>query len=161
VDHADESVYLLDMSRCTPQEAITRVLSPTAWTAVDYTVAMGEGVMLFCPPGSEAPPIKLSLDVSGWHHMFVATYKNPMWPDYCLLVKLDSDNGYTRAVPETFRPEKDLADPDMKAGPNDLCEAYWKTANLDHNTLIFDRSRHGSMADSVANIAYIRLVSLS
>ena len=50
------------------------------WTAVDFTIEQGEGKMLFCGPDSQAPPLRLNPRKSGWHHIFVATYRPSLDP---------------------------------------------------------------------------------
>ncbi|MEW6752236.1 MAG: hypothetical protein AB1505_14835 [Candidatus Latescibacterota bacterium] len=129
---------------------------------MEYSVAAGRGRMLFCGPGSQTPPVRLPLPVQGWHHLFVATYRSPQYPGACLRLKLGSDASWTRAAAEDFRPEKDLVDRRMFPGPADLCEAYWKSVDLPPGEeVLFHRPVAGSMADTVANVAYLRLVPLS
>ena len=46
-DVDDPSVYLLDLSRATPNAAISDRLTQDCWTAVDYEIEAGVGRMLF------------------------------------------------------------------------------------------------------------------
>ena len=157
----DESIYLLDMAACEPRSAVSDAFEQGKWTAVPYSIGQGEGCMLFSGPDTHAPPVRLKLGMSGWHHIFVGTYTRTTADPYCLLLKLSDDPGYTRAVPEVFRPEKDLVSPEMVPGQADLCEAYWKSADLTGREIVFHRPAAGEMAETVANIAYIRLLPAS
>lgn len=162
MDRENEAVYLLDMGKCAPGSAISGEFGRGKWTSVEYSITAGKGQMLFCGPDSQAPPVRLGLPVAGWHHLFIGTYRHPLFKDSCLLLKLDSDPAYSRAVGEDFRPEKDLVSPEMLPGPTDICEAYWKSAELaEGEGVVFHRPAAGSMADTIANVAYVRLVPMS
>lgn len=162
MEREEESVYLMDLGACLPADVISDEPTLGRWTAVAYSTAIGCGRMLFAGPGTAAPPVRLSLPVAGWHHLFVATYRSPQQPETCLLVKLASDPAYTRAATEGFRPEKDLVSPAMLPLPTDLTEAYWKTACLaPGEEVVFHRPGAGSMSEAVANVAYLRMVPLS
>ena len=153
MDRDNESVYILDMARCTPAAAISSRFESGCWTAVDYSIAAGPGKMLFSGPDSAAPPLRLDPGVRGWYHVFVGTYRHHVFPDYCLLLKLASDGGYSRAVVEDFRRDKDLVSQDMILGPTDLAEAYWKSADLSDEQIIFHRPGAGMCGQTTANIA--------
>lgn len=161
MDRDNESIYLLDMGRCEPGSAISTEFTKGKWTLADYSIAAGAGRMLFCGPDTQAPPLCLKVGVEGWYHIFVGTYRHSTYPDCCLLLKLDSDAAFSRATTEGFRPGKDLVPPEMLAGHTDICEAYWKSAELKGEEILFHRPAAGSMAETITNIAYIRLVPLS
>ena len=162
MDREDESVYLLDMTACEPGHAISEEFERSKWTCCSYRIDQGEGKMLFCGPDTKAPPLRLTLGVQGWYHILVGTYRSEQaTPDWCLLIKLSADPGYTRAVAETFRPGKDFVPPEMVPGPADICEAYWKSADLTGQDIIFHRPVAGAIAESSTNISYIRLVPMS
>ena len=162
MDRDTDSLYLLDMTACTPSSAITEDYAIGSWVSVDYEIDAGPGRMLFCGPDSQAPPLSLALPAQGWHHIFVATYRQPHVPDTCLRLKLASDAAYTRAVAETVRPDKDLVSADFVPGPADLCEAYWRSVDLPPGEqILFHRPLSGSMAQTMTSIAYVRLVPVS
>jgi hypothetical protein len=161
MDRDDESLYLLDMTRCTPAGAVSTEFKSGCWTAVDYSIAAGAGRMIFSGPDIKAPPLRLDPGVRGWYHIFVGTYRHHIFPDYCLLLKLSSDKGYTRAAVESFRRDKDLVAEDMIVGATDLAEAYWKSAEMSDEQIILHRPEAGMQAETTANIAYLRLVPLS
>ncbi|MDA0336378.1 MAG: hypothetical protein O2782_14530 [bacterium] len=74
--HRDnESVYILDMTRCTPAAAVSSRFESGCWTAVDYSIAAGPGKMIFSGPDSAAPPLRLDPGVRGWYQVFVGTYR--------------------------------------------------------------------------------------
>ena len=161
MDRDQESIYLLDMSTCRPHDAISRSFEEGKWIACDYSIRHGEGKMLFSSPDSQVPAIRLDPGVKGWHHIFVGTFRHRVYPNNCLLLKLKSDPGYTRAIQEDFRYGKDLVSKDMIPGETDICEAFWKSADLSGQEIVFHRPSAGAIAESVTNIAYIRLVPLS
>lgn len=161
MERENESIHLLDMARCEPASALSKEFERGKWTMVPYSMDAGAGTMLFCGPDTQAPPLRLRPGVEGWHHIFVGTYRGPQAQEACLLIKLGGDPGYTRSVPETFRPEKDYVDEGMMPGHTDLCEAYWKTADLTGEEIVFHRPTAGSMAETTTNIAYLRLVPCS
>ena len=161
MDLESESIYLLDMSRCQPAASIGTDFCKGQWTSVQYSIAAGTGTMLFSGPDTQAPPIALDPEVTGWHHIYVGTYRFHVFPDYCLLLKLSSDRGYSRATVETFRRDKDLVAEEMILGSTDLAEAYWKSADLTDERVIFDRPVAGVQGETTANISYIRLVPMS
>ncbi|MBT5873529.1 MAG: hypothetical protein HOH43_08935 [Candidatus Latescibacteria bacterium] len=161
MDRAPESIYLLDMTRCEPSNAIDIHFGLGKWTAVAYSISAGAGRMLFSGPDTQAPPIRLDLGVRGWYHIFIATYRHHVFPDYMLLLKLTSDKGYTRSAVESFRANKDLVPPEMVLGSTDLSEAYWKSADLTGESIIFHRPEFGLRRETTANIAYVRLTPMS
>jgi hypothetical protein len=161
MDREDESLYLLDMSRCEPADAIDTEFGEGRWTAVDYSITAGAGKMLFSGPDTKAPPVCLDPGVRGWYHIYVGTYRHHLFPASMLLLKLTTDRGYTRATVEDFRRDKDLVAEDMILGPMDLAEAYWKSADLSGEQIIFYRPTVGLEAEATANITYLRLVPLS
>ena len=161
MDRENESIYLLDMTACEPRDAVSEDFEKGKWTAVDFSIEQGEGKMLFCGPDTAAPPLRLSPGVTGWHHIFVGTFLPPLNPSTCLLIKLSDDPGFTRSLPENFRVGKDLVAEEMIPGATDLCEAYWKSADLTGQEIIFHRPSGGEMSERATNISYIRLVPLS
>ena len=161
MDRENESIFLLDMTACEPRDAVSEDFEKGKWTAVDFSIEQGEGKMLFCGPDTVAPPIRLSPGVTGWYHIFVGTFLPPLDPSTCLLIKLSDDPGFTRSVPENFRVGKDLVAEEMIPGATDLCEAYWKSADLTGQEIIFHRPSGGEMSERATNISYIRLVPLS
>ena len=161
MDRENESIYLLDMGLCEPSDAIAANFALGKWTAVDYSIAAGTGRMIFSGPDTDAPPLRLNPGVLGWHHIFVGTYRHHIFPDYMLLLKLTSDPGYSRATVENFRQDKDLVPEEMLLGPTDLAEAYWKSADLSGEQIIFHRPIAGLRQETTANVSYIRLVPLS
>ncbi len=160
LDRESESIYLLDMSACEPKSAISEAIEKGQWTAVDFSIAQGPGKMLFCGLDSDVPPIRLRPGVKGWYHIFVATYRPAGNPKTCLLLKLSSDPGYTRCGSQDFSIDKDLV-PKELPGRTDLAEAYWKSADLTGQEIIFHRPAAGGMSETITNISYVRLVPLS
>jgi uncharacterized lipoprotein YddW (UPF0748 family) len=163
MDRDAESITFLDMTQCEPRSAISRAFEHGKWTAADYAIDAGPGKMLFCGPDTDAPPITLKLNAKGWHAIYVGTFQGHHFTgeDLVLFLKLTGDTGYGRSTLENFRPGKDIVPPEMLPGPTDITEAYWKSADLTGQDLIFHRPEAGSYAQSPTNITCIRLVPLS
>ena len=71
---ADNEIWLADLTKCAPAEAISRDGSHGTWISVDYEVDAGSGVMLFALPDAEAPPLTLRLNAEGWHEIRIGVY---------------------------------------------------------------------------------------
>lgn len=157
------SRYFLDMARCEPTSAISPMFEHGKWTSIDYEIEAGPGKMLFCGPDTDAPPIVLKLNAQGWHAIYVGTYRGApnQSDDLVLFLKLTGDSGYTRATVEEFRPEKDIVPPEMVSRATDISEAYWKSADLSGQNIVFHRPEAGLDAESPTNVCYVRLVPLS
>ena len=163
MDRDAESRYILDMTQCEPHTALSRAFEHGKWTAVDYEIDAGPGKMLFCGPDADAPPLTLKLHAKGWHAIYVGTYGGPSYQagEMALFLKLTGDAGYTYSTQENFRPGKDIVPPEMVPGPADISEAYWKSADLAGQDILFHRPESGEHGESPTNVSYIRLVPLS
>ena len=69
-----EPVYLTDMERCTPSEAIGRESVRGSVAGYDYETAGFDGVLLMAGPETEAPDIAYPLDVTGWHAVSIGIH---------------------------------------------------------------------------------------
>ena len=64
-------------------------------------------------------------------------------------------------APETVFKFAAKLDLPMIPGPTDACEAFWKSADLTDQKIVFSRPSAGCMAEAITNISFIRLVPLS
>lgn len=158
----DPSIYLLDLGVAEPASAISTDLRAGRWMRVPYEIEAGAGQMLFATREQAPPELRIDLGVSGWHRIYLATFRHFQFTETLLLLKLASDPAFTRAAQEDFRRDKDLVAQEMIPGPMDLSEAYWRTADLQPGEqLVLHRPQHGWSANGLANIAYVRLVPLT
>ena len=160
MDHS-KAIYISDMGQCMPRAALASGHSKYHWQTVPYEAEDMSGVLLFAGPATEAPPVTLSLDVSGWHAIFVGLYSN-ITPSL-LKVKLTGDPAYV-----TMAREEETAtshDP-VRSGPTAgrvnsyaIDERYWKSADLAGQNVVF--AQQGGGSPTAAYVAYVKLVPLS
>ena len=169
--------WITDLTHCTPAEAISSDGQPGTWIAVDYEIEQGEGVMLYAAPGRRTPSLRLALNVTGPHAIYVGVHygSGPGFvSDRVLQLKLSSDASFSRIMNEGLRPEKDGNYPEKIIKIDHISEAFWKVADLQGQDLtisgpmMLDEEEArvevaysiGTAAEQEANIAYVRLVPL-
>ena len=151
---AHRAVYLSDMSRCQPRDALSAQPQEGRWTTLPYqaVVAPGSGTMITAVSHAEVPDVRLPLDRSGWHAIYVG-YWNPHH-DYdgptTLKLKLTGDPCFTRIAD---RPAP------FEANTTYLKETLFKVADLGGRDLIVSKTR-GAYGKK-AYIAYVKLVPLT
>ena len=70
-----EAVYLADMSKCLPEDALSTTPTRHKWQVVDYDAGEISGNMVCAPPPYETPAITLPLNVEGWYAFSIG-----FWP---------------------------------------------------------------------------------
>ena len=156
-------IWISDLTRCEPSEAISRDGRHGTWIAVDYEVEEGRGVMLFTRPGTDAPPLTLNPEVEGWHEIRLGIYYggfNNTKKHRALCVKLSDDLGFNRILPEESNPGKDGSYPEKVFTAFDVTEVFWKCADLTRQELIFSPPTRGTMSHEESCIVYVRLVPM-
>ena len=90
-------VYLSDLDRCRPSDALSRESEPRRWRMYDYEVATFAGVMLMAGPETEAPDITYPLEVNGWHAVSIGFYSTTRGLSGVndFLVKLSGDDTFS------------------------------------------------------------------
>ena len=141
-------IYLTDLSLCDPQLALTSAKQKYHWQVVPYETVSFCGKMLIAGPETEAPPVSLSLGVSGWHRIYLGLWSN--WTDDLARVRLSGDDAFVKVTRESAA--------GAFADNYSLDERYWKTADLTGQALIFAQQSAG--ASQPAYIAYVKLVPL-
>ena len=106
--------------------------------------------MLVALEESAAPDLTYTLNLSGWHRIYVGIYRKPFEQPKQVQVKLSGDPAYTTVTGR--RGETDHRE-------NWIDDIYWKSADLSGRDLLIrqtrvPRTRHGWLA-------YIKLVPLS
>ena len=155
-------VYVSDLGRCEPPEAISRTSERRRWRAYDYEVGGFGGVMLMAGPETEAPDITYPLEVDGWHAVSIGFYSTiPGLSGVSdFLVRLSGDD--TFSVLDPIRA-------DVFEQQGQLEEIYWKTADLTDQQIVFGQlSRRRAPGDhpgvvecGPVRIAYVKLVPLT
>ena len=155
-------VYVSDLGRCEPAEAISHTSERHRWRAYDYEVRGFGGVMLMAGPETEAPDITYPLEVEGWHAVSIGFYSTIQGlsgvSDF--LVRLSGDD--TFSVLDPVR-----ADAFEQQGQ--LEEIYWKTADLTGQQIVFGQLTRrrapgegpGVVECGPVRIAYVKLVPLT
>ena len=162
-DHAlaAEPIYLTDLSRCQPADALSSKPRRKHWRTLSYTTDGLEGVMLLAGPETAAPEIHLPLDVDGWHAVSIGVMPAHTVEEgggLELELRLSDE-----AVPTLMK-----LPPDRRS-PEALVEMYWKTADLTGRTLVLGQvtarmapgDGPGSVQCGAARVAYVKLVPLS
>ena len=161
MDHS-KARYLTDMGVCTPVSALTAGHRKYRWQTVPYEAEGLSGTMIYSGPETDAPPVTLSLDASGWHAVFLGLYSNIHRAT--LKARLTGDRGYTWF--EREESEVGSHDP-VYSGPSAgrvdnyaLDERFWKFADLTGQDVVF-APEAASSGPTPAYVAYVKLVPLS
>ena len=160
MDHS-KAVFLSDMGRCTPAAALSSGHQKYHWQTVPYEAEGVSGTLLFAGPETEAPVVRLPVEASGWHAVFVGLWSN--WTDSLLKVKLTGDPAYVLMRREE---ETETSHDPVYAGPSAgrvnnfaVDERFWKYADLTGQDIEFAQHNAGMTAPAYA--AYVKLVPLS
>jgi Glycosyl hydrolase-like 10 len=161
-----------DMSQSGPPAAFSRTFEKDRWQLIDYETEEGiKGTMASAFPEHRCCELSLPLHATGPHKIYLGiNYTKIHYDEYSpyglLEVKLTGDPGFRRVTAEFGTM---LADGSPKLGVNNfnyksIQEAYWKTAVLTGESLIFrqpeypyNRPEHAN----ITNLAYVKLVPLN
>ncbi len=116
---------LNDLSLCRPPGAISETPWRCTWQAVTYEAQGIKGVMLTVTPEQVAPEIEYSLELSGWHAIYLGLWKGGV------TVRLTGDN-----ADRYLRPDHDGKNPVR------FQEVFWKCADLTGQNIIFKHAPH-------------------
>jgi hypothetical protein len=156
------------MSQCLPAKNLSRNFEKDKWNLVEYETAEGvKGFMAYARPDEKCGELRLPLDAKGIYRIYLATHftKSHYRGDSNygqMEVKLTRDVGFRRVGPEhETRDKLSNDDPDINKA---ITEAYWKTADLTGQSLVFrqmpypyNRPEHAR----IANLSYVRLEPLN
>ena len=144
--HDDQGhVLISDFSACLPRDAISWVEGKDTWLLKRYKAGAIEGVMLTAEPGIVVPEASYTLDVDGWHAIYVGVYQ----PDQraCSIEMRLTNDKVRRVVSgcaflhETY---------------GWIVEGHWKNADIERQSLhLFKAARNR------AYLAYVKLVPLT
>ena len=150
-------IYLSDLSRCEPNSALSKKVAKDRWHLLPYETdesKLKSGTMMGAASFINAPEVRLTPNISGWHAIYVG-YWNPHHAydgGMTIKVKLSDDPCFTR-IKE--------AEPVYGQGihATTLQEAFFKIADLSGREIVFGKLR-GPFPEK-AYIAYAKLVPLS
>lgn len=155
-------IYVADLDKCLPSNALSHDSQPRHWRMYDYSVAEFSGVMLMAGPETEAPEIVYPLEIDGWHAIsigFYSTTRNLSGVND-FLVRMSGDDTFSMLDPvrdDAFEQQQQLE------------EIFWKTADLTDQQIVFGQLARrrgpgdgpGVVECGPARIAYIKLVPLT
>ena len=161
---SSEPVYLADLGRCRPQEALTQRAKRGCWRVLDYDAESVSGAMLMAGPETAAQQVTYPLGLRGWHAVSIGAYLMP-GVTVQLQLKLSDDRAFTiLTLPQ--------AEPDWtvhSAVQEQLREMYWKVADLTGQELVISQiswqvtsgDGPGTTKSVDAAIAYVKAVPLT
>ena len=151
-------MYITDLSQCTPRSALSEEMAQGRWQTIPYETCdeePGKGVMLGAPSFVDAPEVRLRLNVSGWHSVYIGFWSFHYDYDQTgtrIRVKLDDDPAFV----QINEPQPKMGDTHF--GGVFLREAFFRTADLGGRDLILGKL--GGPCGRKAYIAYVKLVPL-
>ena len=157
-----QPIYLTDLDRCQPAEALSPEPRLGRWRTLEYETDTLSGVMLLAGPETAAPEITYPLSVSGWHAVSIGIYEQRYDDDRVeMLVRLSGDHTFSVCGPYSPRERADHGEI--------LRELFWRVVDLTDQELVLGQTAMrvapgdgpGSSLSPNARIAYIKLVPLS
>ena len=153
-----EPIYLTDLDRCTPAEALSSQPRRARWRKLDYQTDTASGVMLLAGPDTGAPKISYPVDASGLHAVSIGVYGGHDLSAQ-LLVKASGDSTFTMLT----------LPPVQWAGREEIRELFGRVVDLTDQDLVLGQAARMVMYDAGAGalmhsniaIAYIKLVPLT
>jgi hypothetical protein len=167
------TIIRADMSRCLPRKNLSRNFEKNRWALIDFETVEGvKGFMTSARPDEDCGELTLPLEAEGLYKIYLGMHASKSHyrgsSSYGQMeVKLTHDQGFRRVGPEDETKDEDGTTKFGDDDPNidkSITEAYWKTAELSGQSLIFrqmpypyNRPEHGRLA----NLSYVRLVPLT
>ena len=157
-------VYLTNLDKCRPAEALSREARRGHWRTLAYETDGSSGVMLIAGPETAAPEITYPLQASGWHAVSVGMYVMP-GATVKVPVRLSGDPAFSILT----LPQLELGWTTHTAAQEQIWEQFWKVADLTDQQVVLGQvswrvtsgDEPGSLQGLDAAIAYIKLVPLS
>jgi hypothetical protein len=149
-----------DLSVVGPAAALSRRGMPGHWRVIDYETEAFAGRLLFAGEVTQAPPVHLPLDASGWYAIYIGFWC-PCWSSsiYELRLKLNRDANYVHWNPESDAWSYGFT-PDNPERLERFLERFWKYAELSHDDVLTIAQQSRGVGHP-AGIGYIKLVPLS
>ena len=167
-------VYLADMTRCRPTDALSDQAARGRWRVIDYRCDELAGNAIVAGDSTEAPPVRLPLSATGWHAVTIGAWRLKDWYLYGesseLLVRLSGeDTFHILHLPVRPRPTDPIAGWHDHTGGEEISECFWRIADLSGRDLeLAQVSWLESGGDgteirrcAMANVAYVKVVPLT
>lgn len=163
---ASPPIYLSDLDRCTPSDALSRQSRRGCWRTLQYETPTFAGTMLMANPETGAPDVTCRPRRRGPHAISIGIHPTDVG-------QIDGRNATGDAAWLRARLTGDRSfsvlewDPGGHLKRRRLEEIFWKVADLTDQEIIFSQYRMGAGAHpepgdrSPARIAYVKLVPLT
>jgi len=164
-------ILIADMRRVQPREALGEQPDVGHWFVCPYSAKHFKGYMITVPNGISVPQVRLPLNASGPHEIYIGVYHGhtPFVQDatagyagarHFLRLRLSNDACFDTIESEYYSPIKDGFHPEKEFTLNEIMEVHWRDANLTGQALIFANASGEFASHTFASVAYVRLVPL-
>ena len=152
-----EAIYLTDMSKCLPEDALSTTPTRHKWQVVDYNAGEISGNMVCAPPPYETPAITLPLNVEGWHAFSIGFWPGIEQEHPCVVkYRLSDEEVYT----VISYPRQSPSLPGCFWDRTEIIETFPRYADLTGQDLVFSK-QNNAYRPGLAGIAYVKLVPLN
>ena len=159
-----EGVLISDLSRCSPQSAVSTKRKKDCWYTVPYETRDAiKGVILGKGELTDPPDVSLPLEAKGWHAIYLGLHRGtismgqPFSDPFGLKVKLSDERFFDQVRPSvTDVPAMNMAVAGSNSG---IEEFFWKASELDGQDLIISYPRVALR--TMAQLAFVRLVPMT
>ncbi|MBQ2941630.1 MAG: hypothetical protein IJD97_05270 [Clostridia bacterium] len=128
------------------KDALARKNTEGKWTYRTYSTKLGEGIMVYAPQTVYPEPLKLKLNLSGMHRIYLGILNFNR--DNYGHIKLTDDKYYTGIKPSPHGNPRNWSDTEFAE------EVYWKCADLTNQDIIIEKEHHPF--DNVPAFLWIR-----
>ena len=141
-----EAIYLTDMGKCLPANALSPVSAHAQWQLAEYDAGEIKGKMIIAQAFAKAPEVRLPVDRKGWHAISIGFWPG-IYGDCTLRYRLSNEEVFT-LIHQAHRHQWDRTD---------LIETLPRYVDLTGvESIVF--SKHDG---TKACVAYVRLEALS
>ncbi len=145
-----EGIIISDLAKCCEnQDAISDERRLDKWEVIPYETATICGTMLSAFETTTPPPVKLNVNLTGWHKIHVALLNNPQ--NNRVFMKLTNDR-----VESSFHPEMYPTDRRPWWKWENIEESFWKCADMtDQSVELIKRPGFGMVGSMVAWLRFV------
>jgi len=139
---ADDAILIADMSRCLPKTALSDKREHGHWKVLEYETPAFSGKCVWAMPETDAPPLRLPLNLSGWYAIYLGLMNHPEAGNV-VRVKLTDDAAYQH----------------RSNAAGTIQEVFFKCADMTGQDLHFAQQSAGYRKAGV--VMYVKLVPLT
>jgi len=132
-------ILIADMRRVQPREALGEQPDVGHWFVCPYSAKHFKGYMITVPNGISVPQVRLPLNASGPHEIYIGVYHGhtPFVQDptagyagarHFLRLRLSNDACFDTIESEYYSPIKDGFHPEKEFTLNEIMEVHWHYA---------------------------------